>query len=104
MHKIGFLLLCSTAVFSQEMNVAKISEAIGHLIGKNLQDLGVDFDLDAISKGLKEESEGKNSPLTEAQCIQGITQLQDQKITSYAEEQLQKADEISNGDQIEGAY
>lgn len=100
---IFFLLLC-TFGYTQEMNVAQISEAIGHFIGKNLQGLGVDFDLEALSKGLKEEAEGKDSPLTEEQCMQGITQLQDQKITSYTQEQLQKADEISNGYLIESSY
>lgn len=99
LKKILFLFLPLFG-FSEELDVAKVSEAMGHIIGKNLETFGLDFDLDAIVRGLKEESEGKNSPLSEDECIQAIATLQEEKISLTAEQQLQTADAISNGDQV----
>ncbi|MBX7067217.1 MAG: FKBP-type peptidyl-prolyl cis-trans isomerase N-terminal domain-containing protein [Parachlamydiales bacterium] len=84
-----------------ELDVAKISEAIGHMIGKNLEDLGLDFDLDAIVKGLREEAEGIHSPMNEDECVQAIAVLQEEKMETQAEQDLEKADAISNGDIIQ---
>lgn len=87
--------------FSEELNVDKISEAMGHMIWKNLDTLGLDFDLDAIVRGLKEESEGKISPLNEDECVQAIATLQEKKINAITEQDLEQADAISNGDIID---
>lgn len=96
------LFLCLTlALFGEEPDVGKISEAMGHIIGKNLESLGLDFDLDAIVKGLKEESQGKASPLNEDECVQAIAQLQEEKITTLSEDELKQADSVSNGDQLD---
>ena len=100
MFKFIFCLLPFTGYCSQ-LDVAKISEAMGHIIGKNLEELGVDLDLDAIVKGLKDESQGKDSPLADDECVQAIANLQEEKITETAEQQLEKADALSNGDQIQ---
>lgn len=87
--------------FAQELDVAKVSEAMGHLIGKNLESLGLDLDLEAIVKGLKEEAQGKSSPLNEDECVQAIAILQEEKMIQTSERELQKADALSNGDQID---
>src|SRR3989344_1643767 len=88
------------AFATNELNVAQISEAMGHIIGKNLDELGLDFDLDAIVKGLKEESEGKMSPMNEDECIQAIALLQEEKMGAIAEEELKQIDAISNSDEL----
>jgi hypothetical protein len=93
-------LLFAICGFSADLDVTKVSEAMGHIIGKNLQNLGLDFDLDAIVKGLKEESEGKASPLNEEECVEAISVLQEEKMVSFANGELQNIDSISNGDQI----
>ncbi len=101
MLKTSLLLGIALTGFSDEaLDVAKVSEAMGHIIGKNLQSLGLDFDLDAIVKGLKEESEGKNSPLNDDECVQAIAQLQEEKISATIETELKQADAVSNGDEI----
>lgn len=100
MHKLILVCLAATA-YCESPDVAKISEAMGHIIGKNLEQLGVDFDLEAIVKGLKEESEGKSSPLNEDECVQAIATLQEEKVASTVENELEQADAISNGDQID---
>lgn len=84
----------------EDLDVAKVSEAIGHMIGKNLEDLGLDFDLDAIVKGLREESKGISSPMSEDECVQAISILQEEKMENIAERDLEKADAISNGQLI----
>lgn len=94
-------LILSAEESDATLDVTKVSEAIGHMIGKNLDDLGLDFDLDAIVKGLREESEGISSPLNEDECVQAITVLQEEKMEKCADGELQKADAISNGDQIQ---
>lgn len=83
-----------------ELDVIKISEAMGHMIGKNLDSLGLDFDLDAIVRGIKEESEGITSPMNEDECIQAIAVLQDEKMNATIENELEKVDAISNGHEI----
>lgn len=85
---------------AEELDVAKVSEAMGHMIGKNLEELGLDFDLDAIVKGLREESEGISSPLNEDECVQAIAVLQEEKMQGTAEQELEQVDALSNGDQI----
>lgn len=101
MLKTALLLLLNLTCTCEEVDVAKVSEAIGHIIGKNLDSFGLDFDLEAVVKGLKEESEGKTSPLNEDECIQAIAQLQDEKIFFISEQELKQVDAISNGDQID---
>jgi peptidylprolyl isomerase len=86
--------------YVNELDVAKISEAMGHIIGKNLQELGVDLDIDAIVKGLKEEAEGKSSPLNDEECVQAIAELQDKTLAQASEQILEQADSLSNGDQV----
>ncbi len=101
MRKIIFFLSLTLAGFCTDLDVVKVSEAMGHIIGKNLQALGLDFDMAAIAKGLQEETEGKSSPLTEDECVQAIGALQEEKICSITENELKTVDEISNGDYIQ---
>ncbi len=96
---IFFSMLC-TCLMAESTDIAKVSEAMGHIIGKNLESLGLDLDMDAIVKGLKEESEGKISPMSEDECIQVIASLQEEKIIETVEQNLEQADAISNGDTI----
>jgi len=98
MLKICLILSLPLFAFAEQLDVAKISEAMGHMIGKNLDELGLDFNLEAIVKGLKDESEGKASPLNEDECVLAIATLQEEKINTNTEQQLENADAVSNGD------
>lgn len=100
MLKTILILSLPLVLMSKEIDVVKVSEAMGHIIGKNLDALGLDFDLEAIVKGLKEESEGKTSPMNDDECVQAIGVLQDEKMASILEEEFEQVDAISNGDQI----
>lgn len=100
MHKIfySFLFAVST-LFAQkekinppaEQEVAKISEAMGHLIGKNLQELGISLDVNALVRGMQEAADGKESPLSEEDCIQALAVLQEKSIAKTAEKNLKEA-------------
>jgi peptidylprolyl isomerase len=89
-------LLFAAALLAAEPDVAKISEALGHAIGKSLYDLGVDFDLEAIAKGIKEEAEGKESPMDAENCAKGIELMQDNKISSLTDSALLQEDAVAN--------
>lgn len=100
MLKIVLISCLPFVGFAEELDVTKVSEAMGHMIGKNLESLGLDFNIDAIVKGMKEEAEGKNSPMNDDECVQAIAELQEEKMNTSSEQTLERADSISNGDQI----
>ena len=83
-------------------NVSKISEAFGHLIGKNLDTLGVKLDIVQIIKGLEDAAAGKNSPMTDMECIQAIAAVQESNFKQQSADNLKKANEflLANSDKI----
>lgn len=77
---------------TQPVDVAKVSEAFGHLIGKNLQNIGVKFDIAQVIKGLQDATAGKESPMTEMECVQAITSVQEKLFKEQSQENLKKAE------------
>ncbi|MGR3973953.1 MAG: FKBP-type peptidyl-prolyl cis-trans isomerase [Candidatus Rhabdochlamydia sp.] len=77
---------------SPPADVSKISEAFGHLIGKNLDSMGLKFDMVKVIQGLKDASDGKTAPMSEVECIQAITTAQELAFKQAAEENLEKAE------------
>lgn len=59
-----------------EIDIKKLSEAIGHIIGKNLDDLGFELDLKKMIKGIKKGTTNKSCPMTEDECLQALAKLQ----------------------------
>lgn len=86
---------------SPEHDIEKISEAMGHLIGKNLQALGLDLDLAAVVKGLQDGADGKHSPLSEDECVQAIAVLQEENFSVVAEQNRMEADDFLKANQKE---
>ncbi len=98
-HIIFSILLTTSILIAEEKEMpreelVKISEAMGHLIGKNLQTLGVSFDFEAIVKGIKDETLGKESPLSEEDCLLVISELQENSQNEIAEKNLHDAEEF----------
>jgi peptidylprolyl isomerase len=88
---------------AQEQDILKLSEAFGHLIGKNIDTLGLKFDIDRIVKGLKDSSQGKESPMSEMECVQAISVAQEGVFKKQATENLKKAEEfLSKNGKAEG--
>jgi peptidylprolyl isomerase len=67
-----------TAAFG-DAETGKLSEALGHMIGKNLQSLDVPLDMASIAKGLQDEAAGLSSPMSEEKCIQTLREFERKK-------------------------
>lgn len=93
------LLSMQTLVAAEEIDVAKISEAMGHMIGKNLQSLGLPLDVDAVVQGMKNACEGKEAPMREEDCVEALSFLQEENFADLAEANLELANQflIENG-------
>ena len=77
---------------TEEHDIATISRAFGHHVGRTLASPEfVNLDLDAVIKGIKEESEGKESPLNEADYTRAVTKIQEKRFMHNAEQNLEKA-------------
>jgi peptidylprolyl isomerase len=79
---------------AQEVDVKKLSVAIGHLISKTINDIGIAFDIDLVIQGLKDASNGIASPLTEADCVSAITQEQKKAFDALAAKNLKEAEQF----------
>jgi peptidylprolyl isomerase len=75
-------------------DLTKISKAFGHMVGKNLESIDIDFDMKEVLIGIQECLDGKASPMTEAECIQGISLIQENAFQKESLENLKKADEF----------
>jgi peptidylprolyl isomerase len=75
-----------------ERDISRISEAFGHLIGKNIDNLGVKFDLQHLIKGLQDAAAGIDSPMTEAECVEALTAAQEIAFKEQASDNLKKAE------------
>ncbi|MBF8263740.1 MAG: mip-C [Parachlamydiales bacterium] len=75
-------------------DIAQLSEAMGHLIGKNLQSMGLPIDMDSLVKGMKDSSTGSGNALSEEECIQALAELQEETRQIQAEKNLAEANEF----------
>lgn len=90
------LFVCN-CVFCEEKqtdDVAKLSEAMGQLIGKNLHSMGVQIDIDALVRGMKEGCQGTDLALSEDECIEAIAQIQEKSLALQAEKNLKEANDF----------
>ncbi len=78
----------------KEVDLSKVSEAFGHLIGKNLDSLGFDFDMKQVIKGLEDSVAGKNSPMDETECVQAISIVQENAFNNLSSENLKQSEEF----------
>lgn len=80
--------------------ISQLSEAFGNFIGRNLKTTGIDFDIDAVVKGIRDGAAGKPSPLSDADYEQKMIALQESAFKKMAETNLQAADAFlkSNAD------
>lgn len=88
--KTLLFLLCTIEIFAFE-DTRKISESLGHLIGKNLESLGLPIDMQALVKGMEDSAAGKDSPLNEDACVEALTALREQKLLEKGEKNLIEA-------------
>jgi len=96
MRLLFLCLIASFSLFAQEISPdsKKVSEAMGHLIGKNLDTLGMHFDIDLVVKGMKDAANGKDSPMTEFECLAAIRSAQETAYKCQAKNNLEKAEKF----------
>jgi peptidylprolyl isomerase len=75
-----------------KIDIQKVSEAFGHLIGKNLDSLGFEFNMEQVIKGMEDSVAGKASPMNETECVQAISLVQEESFQKLAEGNLEEAD------------
>lgn len=90
------LLSVSLSAEEKQEN-SKISEAFGHLIGKNIDAIGVEFDVELLVKGLRDAVNGKSSPMSETECIEAIAKVQEKTFKETAQKNLQMAETFLKG-------
>ncbi|MDX8431066.1 MAG: FKBP-type peptidyl-prolyl cis-trans isomerase [Candidatus Algichlamydia australiensis] len=93
---ILFALLLSLSLHAEneKADMNQVSKAFGHMIGQNLGALGFDFDMDSILQGIQDAVAGKESPLSETECVAAISQAQESAFQKQADENLAKANEF----------
>lgn len=86
-------LLCFPS-FGEEgisVDIDKLSESLGHLIAKNLTIPGFTCNYESLIKGIRDEIEGKASPLTEEEYEQAIYAIQEKAFVEIADKNLIEA-------------
>ncbi len=78
----------------ENQDMKTISEAFGHLIGKNIETIGIKFDLSAVIKGIQDSAHGKNSPMSDVECVQAISAVQETTFKVQAQDNLKQAEEF----------
>ncbi len=77
----------------EKPDLAKISEAFGHMIAQNLDSLGLEFDMDKVLMGLRNSLDGKTSPLSDEETVAAITQIQEDAFQKKSDLNLIEAEE-----------
>jgi peptidylprolyl isomerase len=77
-----------------KVDINKVSEAFGHLIGKNLESLGFEFDMTQVIKGMEDSVAGKESPMNETECVQAISIVQEEAFQKLAKKNLDAANQF----------
>lgn len=77
---------------SEEVDMGRLSETLGHLIVRQLDQAGFPLNLDLVIQGIRDERAGKPSPMSEEEYEQVICSLQEQHFLHTAELNLAQAD------------
>jgi peptidylprolyl isomerase len=96
MKKLIFIFLFSFSLFANEddIDVKKLSEAIGHIIGKSLDDMGIKLDLKKVVKGIKKANQKKEFSMSEDDCLKALASLQKKEEKEISKKNLKEADEF----------
>ncbi len=78
----------------KDIDTKKLSEAIGHIIGKNLDDLGFKLDMKNMIKGIKRGCQKKPSSMSEDECLKVLAQIQLKRNEHLASQNLKDATEF----------
>lgn len=74
-----------------DVEIKKVSQALGNFIGRNLNSPGVHFDLESIIVGIRDGAAGKPSPMNDQEYEKAMSQLQQQAIAAVSSKNLDDA-------------
>jgi peptidylprolyl isomerase len=87
------IVMCAGCLQAEE-NLSDLFETMGYMMGKNLESLGVPVDTKALIRGIEAAQKGKETPLTEQECLEKILTLQEQKSKIVKEEAQKQAEQF----------
>lgn len=102
MKQVLLFFLGFTLLFAEEENI-KLSEALGHLIGKNFKSMEFPIDLEALAKGIEDEAKGISSPLSDEECMEKLSSLEVKAEELKKEKNLLQAEEFLKKHALEKA-
>lgn len=77
-----------------QIDMAKLSEAFGNFIGRNLQSPGLKFDIEGLIKGIKAGANGQPSPLSEKEYEEMMAAVQEKAFKEMSTTNLNAANEF----------
>lgn len=78
----------------KNLDIGKVSESFGHLVRKNIDSLGLEFDVSLVIKGIEDSLAGKVPPMEENECIQAIALIQENAFHKQSKVNLQLAEDF----------
>jgi peptidylprolyl isomerase len=75
-------------------NMAKLSETLGHLIGKSIISGDVKYDVAEVLKGLEQCLNGKKSPMTEKEYLEAISSIKEDLFKKLSDSNLKAAEKF----------
>jgi len=77
-----------------EIDTTKLSETLGHLMCKNLENFKDKIDFNQVIAGIKNAMEGAESPMTEQEFLQAMSQIQEEKFHAEEQKNLNDAEDF----------
>lgn len=78
----------------EESRQENISEDLDHLIGKNLESLGLPLDINLIAESIKEAYLDRNIRVSESDCLEKMEQLRQVELEKKAESNVARAEDF----------
>jgi peptidylprolyl isomerase len=78
----------------ESVDTDKLSETLGHLIVRHLDNPGFKFNVDKIMSGMRDEKEGKAAPMNEEEYEQTIATIQETLFMQLSQKNLAAAQEF----------
>jgi peptidylprolyl isomerase len=76
----------------KDINFAKLSETFGHMMGKHLESLGFEIELAKVFQGIELAFKGSDAPMSESECFQAISLIQENNHKKSAADNLSQAE------------
>lgn len=72
-------------------DIGKLSQAMGHLLGRDMERLGLTLNIDHLVKGLQDFASGASAPMSEEECTHALAEVHEKVFKEQAAGNLQAA-------------